>query len=70
MLDDAPEVVWLEGYVAGYGAHPLTTNPYDDRPELAAVWVKAWLDGQVDGLHEWSRSRRSAEESGDEPRAS
>ena len=67
MLDDASDVVWLEGYVTGYTAQPVTTNPYGSEPELAVVWVKAWLDGQVDGLHERGRARRSAGESGGEP---
>ncbi len=65
MLHEASGVVWCEGYVAGYAGQPLTTNPYGDEPKLAAVWVKAWLDGQVDELHERGRSRRSAGESRD-----
>jgi hypothetical protein len=65
MLDNASEVVWLGGYVAGYAAQPLMTNPHGEEPELSAVWVKAWLHGQVDELHERGRSRRSAGESRD-----
>jgi ribosome modulation factor len=68
MLHEASGVVWCEGYVAGYAGQPLTTNPYGDEPKLAAVWVKAWLDGQVDELHERRCAHHRAGEGADKLR--
>ena len=41
------EAAWAEGYIAGYGAQPVETDPYPADTKMSDVWKDGWQAGHA-----------------------